>query len=84
MPDRRQSPRMTYTTTVRLEDANGSWEGRVRDLSAEGMFIAPTRTLPRGERLKIAFKLRHSRRAFDMAAEIKRVTPEGVGLRIIW
>ncbi len=75
---------MTYTTTVRLEDANGSWEGRVQDLSAEGMFIEPTRTLPRGERLKIAFKLRHSRQAFNMAAEIKRVTPEGIGLRIIW
>ncbi len=75
---------MTYTTAVRLEDANGAWDGQVRDISAEGMFIEPTRTLPRGERLKVAFQLRHSRRAFDMAGEIKRVTPEGVGIRIIW
>ncbi len=84
MPERRQSPRMTYATAVRLEDANGCWKGKVRNISAEGMFIEPTRALPPGNRLKMAFRLRHSRKAFDMAGEVRRVTPEGVGIRILW
>ncbi len=75
---------MTYATSVRLEDANGTWEGKVRDISSEGMFIEPTRTLPPGERLKVAFRLRHSRQAINMAAEVRRVTPDGVGIQIIW
>ncbi len=75
---------MTYATSVRLEDANGAWEGQVRNLSAEGMFIEPARTLPPGNRVKIAFRLRHSRQAIDMAGEVRRVTPEGLGVQIIW
>ena len=75
---------MTYATSVRLEDANGAWEGQVRNLSADGMFLETPRQFRAGERLNVGFRLRHSRQTIDMAAEIRRVTPEGVGLQIIW
>ncbi len=84
MLERRRSPRLAYFTSARLENASGAWDGSVRDISAEGMFLETPRKFKAGERLNVAFHLRHSGQQVDMAAEIKRVTPEGVGLQIIW
>ena len=75
---------MVYHTCARLENANGAWEGKVRDISLEGMFLLTPPQFTTGERLKVAFQLRHSRQTFDMAAEITRTTPEGVGVQILW
>ena len=75
---------MPYLTSARLENAKGAWEGRVRNISSDGMFIEPSRELAAGERLNIAFRLRHSRQAINMAAEVRRISPEGFGVRIIW
>ena len=84
MSERRQSPRLCYVTSARLETPLGACEGAVRNLSADGMFLETPRQFRAGERLNVGFRLRHSRQTIDMAAEIRRVTPEGVGLQIIW
>jgi hypothetical protein len=75
---------MTYLTSARLENPGGAWEGAVRNISSDGMFLETTRQLTAGERLQIGFRLRHSRQRVEMAAEIKRVTPDGVGIEIDW
>ncbi len=84
MTERRQSPRLAYFTSARLESASGTWDGAVRDISSDGMFLETPRRFTTGERLKVAFRMRHSRQTVNMAGEIKRITPEGVGIRIIW
>lgn len=75
---------MAYPTSARLENAHGAWNVAVRDISADGMFMITPSRFKAGERLKLAFCLRHSRQQIDLAAEIKRVTAEGVGIQIIW
>ena len=75
---------MTYFTSANLMNDRGSWEGAVRDISAEGMFLETAQGFTTGERLKVGFRLRHSRQTVDMTAVVKRVTSEGVGIRILW
>ena len=84
MTERRRSTRMTYMTTARLENERGMWESAVRDISSDGIFVATPRKFRAGERLQIRFRLRHSGQMVDLDAEIKRVTPDGVGIEIIW
>ncbi len=76
--------RMAYFTSANLMNDRGSWEGAVRDISTEGMFVETAQGFTKGERLKVGFRLRHSRQTVDLAAEVKRVTSEGVGIRIVW
>ena len=75
---------MIYMTSARLANDRGVWESAVRDISSDGIFLATPRRLTAGERLQIGFRLRHSGQMFDLDAEIKRVTPDGVGIEIIW
>ncbi len=56
----------------------------MRNISTDGMFVETAQGFTKGERLKVEFCLRHSRQTVEMAAEIKRVTPEGVGIQILW
>jgi hypothetical protein len=84
MDERRRSTRIIYMTSARLANDRGVWESAVRDISADGIFLATPRKFTAGERLQIGFRLRHSGRTFDLDAEIKRVTPDGVGIEIIW
>ena len=51
MLERRRSPRLAYFTSARLENASGAWDGSVRDISAEGMFLETPRKFKAGERL---------------------------------
>jgi hypothetical protein len=75
---------MAYVTSARLENTAGAWEGSVRNISSEGLFVETAQPFAAGERLKVGFRLRHSHQTVDMAAVIKRVTPEGIGVRIVW
>lgn len=75
---------MAYFTSARLENAHGTWNAAVRDISADGMFMLIPSRFKAGDRLKLAFCLRHSRQEIDLDAEIRRVTSEGVGVQIIW
>jgi hypothetical protein len=75
---------MAYTTSARLEHTAGAWEGSVRNISSDGLFVETARSLAAGEHLKVGFRMRHSRQTVDMAAVIARVTPEGIGVRIVW
>ncbi len=84
MLERRQSTRMAYFTSAQLMNDGGAWEGAVRNISTDGMFVETAQGFTKGERLKVEFCLRHSRQTVEMAAEIKRVTPEGVGIQILW
>ncbi len=83
MQERRRSPRLRYRTTARLANGEESWESAVLDISAEGMFLETSPQFTVGEQVDIEFRLRHSRHAVTMSVEIKRIDPEGVGVKIL-
>ena len=83
MQERRRSPRLQYRTTARVANGEERWESAVLDISAEGMFLATAPQFAVGDQVEIEFRLRHSRHAVSMSVEIKRVEPEGVGVKII-
>ncbi len=83
MQERRRSPRLRYKTTARLANGEESWESAVLDISAEGMFLETSPQFTVGEQVNIEFRLRHSRHAVTMSVEIKRIDPEGVGVKIL-
>ena len=72
MLERRRSFRLCYATSARVETNLGAWEGRVRDISPEGMFMTAPQQLTRGERLQVGFRLRHSGQTFDLDGEVRR------------
>ena len=84
MTERRRSTRMTDMTTVRLENDRGVGESAVRDINSDGIFLATPCQFRAGERLRIRFRLRHSGNRVDLDAAIRRISPDGVGIEIIW
>ena len=83
MHERRRSPRLRYKTTARVANGEESWESAVLDISAEGMFLETAPQFAVGDQVDIEFRLRHSRHEVSMSVEIKRVDPEGVGVKIL-
>lgn len=75
---------MAYSTSARMENTQGGWVGAVRDISSDGMFLETQTPFTAGEHLKVEFRMRHSRQTVDMATVVQRVTPEGIGVRILW
>ncbi len=82
--DRRQAIRMPYQTSVRYANSNETGTGRVRDVSFDGLFFETPQSFAIGDQLALDFRFRHG--AIDMAilGEITRITPQGVGVRLIW
>ncbi len=75
---------MTYLTSVKLEGEKETWEGSVLNISSDGMFLETLQNFAIGDRVNVTFRMRHSGHTVDMAIEIKRTTPEGIGAKIIW
>jgi len=82
--DRRQAIRMPYKTLLMYANRNKAGLGRVKDISFDGLFFETPRELALGDQLDIDFRFRHGQMNMAIAGEITRITPTGVGVRLLW
>lgn len=82
--DRRQATRMPYETLLAYASRNTAGKGKVRDISSEGLFLETPRMFEVGEQLDMDFHFRHGQKNMAIMGEITRITPTGVGVKLLW
>ena len=82
--DRRQAIRMPYETLLMFANQNAAGMGRVRDISFEGLFLETPRKFAVGEQLDMDFQFRHGHKNMAIMGQITRITPTGVGVKLLW
>lgn len=82
--DRRQAIRMPYQTSLVYAKQEEAGFGRVKDISFEGLFFETPRAFVVGDQLDMDFRFRHGRTNIAIAGQITRITPTGVGVRLLW
>jgi hypothetical protein len=82
--DRRQAIRMPYQTLLMYANQNEAGLGKVKDVSFEGLFFETPREFAVGDQLDMDFRFRHGQTNIAIAGKITRITPTGVGVRLLW
>ena len=82
--DRRQAIRMPYETSLMYANQKEAGLGRVIDISFEGLFFETPREFTVGDQLDIDFHFRHGSTNMIIAGQITRITPTGVGVKLLW
>jgi hypothetical protein len=82
--DRRQAIRMPYQTLLMYANQSKAGLGKVKDVSFDGLFFETPRALAVGDQLDMDFRFRHGQTNMAIAGQITRITPTGVGVRLIW
>ncbi|MCB2169015.1 MAG: PilZ domain-containing protein [Deltaproteobacteria bacterium] len=82
--DRRQAIRMPYQTLLMYANHTATGLGRVRDISFEGLFLETPRTFAVGDQLDMDFQFRHGQMNMAIMGQITRITPTGVGVKLLW
>jgi len=82
--DRRQAIRMPYQTLLMYANRNKAGLGKVKDISFDGLFFETPRELALGDQLDMDFRFRHGQMNMAIAGEITRITPTGVGVKLLW
>lgn len=82
--DRRQAIRMPYQTLLMYANQEEAGLGKVKDISSDGLFIETPRAFTVGDQLDIDFHFRHGQTNMAIAGKITRITPTGVGVRLLW
>ena len=82
--DRRQATRMPYETLLSYASSNTAAKGKVREISSEGLFLETPRMFAVGDQLDIDFQFRHGQKNMAILGEITRITPTGVGVKLLW
>lgn len=85
--ERRVTPRFALSVAVDLESGSNFYAGQTRDISAGGIFIETTVSIPVGEELSVRVKL--GEKSFSFSAEVMWAMADsggknlGVGCRFV-
>ena len=82
--DRRQATRMPYETLLAYASRTTAGKGKVRDISSGGLFLETPRMFAVGDQLDMDFQFRHGQKNMAILGEITRITPTGVGVKLLW
>jgi len=82
--DRRQAIRMPYQTLLMYANRSKAGLGKVKDISFEGLFFETPWEFAVGDQLDMDFRFRHGHTNIAIAGQITRITPTGVGVRLLW
>jgi Tfp pilus assembly protein PilZ len=75
---------MPYRTDLKYANRHQTGVGKVRDISFDGLFIETPLALAVGDEIAMDFRFRHTTANVAIAGEIRRITPQGVGVRLKW
>ena len=82
--ERRQAIRMPYQTSLMYANQKEAGLGQVKDISFDGLFFETPREFTVGDQLDIDFHFRHGHTNMAIAGKITRITPTGVGVKLVW
>lgn len=82
--DRRQAIRMPYQTSLMYANQTEAGLGQVIDISFDGLFFETPREFAVGDQLDMDFHFRHGHMNMAIAGKITRITPTGVGVKLLW
>jgi hypothetical protein len=82
--ERRQAVRVPYRTSLKFASHDHTGKGNVRDVSSDGLFLETPDVFAVGDPIDMDFRFRHTRVNVPIAGEIRHVSPQGVGVRLIW
>jgi hypothetical protein len=81
-PDRREHERAPLDAPVLLDNDKAWRPARVRDVSAGGLCLACSESLPLGDEVEVYFEL-PSRAAVEARAVVVRCSSDRIGLRVV-
>jgi hypothetical protein len=75
---------MPYQTRITYANRQRTGEGKVRDISFDGLFFETPLPLTVGDKIDMDFRFRHTKANVAIAGEIRHTSPQGVGVRLLW
>lgn len=81
--ERRRTARIPYHTSVKCYTPDGAISGRIRNLSAKGLFVDIGKPFSVGEKFELDFTFRSGKHSMKLRAEVVRQTQDGIAIRLL-
>jgi hypothetical protein len=81
--ERRRTERIPYHTSVKCYTPDGAVSGRIRNLSAKGLFIDMKKPFSVGEKFELDFTFRSGKYSMKLRAEVVRQSIDGIAIRLL-
>lgn len=77
----RKNHRKNLVIPIDYSTEDRSFKDVIKDISSSGLFIETRMPFTTGRDIKMKFRLNKGRKFFQIAGEIVRVTPQGIGVK---
>jgi hypothetical protein len=81
--ERRGTLRIPYHTSVKCYTSDGAVSGRIRNLSAKGLFVDVSKPFSIGEKFELDFTFRSGKHSMKLRAEVVRQSVDGIAIRLL-